>query len=179
MKFILKSKKTAQTKQPKTPTFQLLFQVTKTFFSIKPTKLINPILNVFWVILILSICSTIRFTPATFGPLKISILCGLSFLLLVNIVAIWKQPQNKTIDTFKVPLFPFIPLIGIAINIYLVLTLKPMTWIRFSIWFLIGLIFYFCFGIRNSKERIVVSDLNVNRLNIKHESDWKKESTKM
>jgi cationic amino acid transporter 2 len=81
--------------------------------------------------------------------------------------ALWKQPENKEIDSFKVPLFPFLPLAGIFINVYLLYTLSATTWYRFLVWFILGLIIYFAYGIRNSNEN--------KKLNVQiHEKDDKK-----
>lgn len=39
---------------------------------------------------------------------------------------------------FNVAGVPLVPSIGILINIYLMMRLSPVTWIRFSIWMIIG-----------------------------------------
>ena len=44
---------------------------------------------------------------------------------------------------FKVPFSPVFPLIGIAFCVYLMIQLPGVTWIRFLIWLIIGLIIYF------------------------------------
>lgn len=40
------------------------------------------------------------------------------------------------------------------INLYLMLMLDVWTWIRFGVWMIIGIVIYFLYGIRNSKEKI-------------------------
>ncbi|CAF0949667.1 unnamed protein product, partial [Brachionus calyciflorus] len=81
---------------------------------------------------------------------------GIAIILLFNIVLfsliIWRQPQNKNIKTFKTPFAPFIPILSSFINIYLMTTLSLATWLRFFIWFVIGLVVYFIYGASHSKE---------------------------
>ncbi|XP_015235255.1 PREDICTED: high affinity cationic amino acid transporter 1-like isoform X1 [Cyprinodon variegatus] len=71
-------------------------------------------------------------------------------LLLVFII--WRQPESKTKLSFKVPLLPFIPVISMFVNVYLMMQLDRGTWIRFSIWMAIGFVIYFCYGIHHSNE---------------------------
>ncbi|XP_011481652.1 high affinity cationic amino acid transporter 1 isoform X1 [Oryzias latipes] len=71
-------------------------------------------------------------------------------VLLVFIVC--RQPESRTPLSFKVPLVPFIPVISMFVNVYLMMQLDRGTWVRFSVWMAIGLVIYFCYGIRHSTE---------------------------
>lgn len=51
---------------------------------------------------------------------------------------------------FKTPLFPFSPIMGIILCGYLMLSLPAITWWRFVIWWIIGLLIYFTYGYRHS-----------------------------
>jgi APA family basic amino acid/polyamine antiporter len=49
-----------------------------------------------------------------------------------------------------VPGAPFTPLISVAACLYLMLQLPRVTWIRFGLWLLLGLVIYFLYGYRHS-----------------------------
>ncbi|MBF0479121.1 MAG: amino acid permease [Candidatus Omnitrophica bacterium] len=59
-----------------------------------------------------------------------------------------KEPHRHR--TFKVPLNPVIPLLGVASCVFLMTALPAITWIRFIVWLLIGLVVYFMYGIKHS-----------------------------
>ncbi|XP_050333480.1 cationic amino acid transporter 3 isoform X1 [Bactrocera neohumeralis] len=64
---------------------------------------------------------------------------------ILTLVMICVQPREPVIKTFRVPIVPLLPAISVFINIYLMLQLDVMTWIRFGIWMLIGIpIFIAC-----------------------------------
>ncbi|XP_044144954.1 cationic amino acid transporter 4 [Bufo gargarizans] len=73
---------------------------------------------------------------------------------LISLFLIWVHEQQKKTTTFQVPLVPLIPSLSILLNIYLMLKLNYMTWVRFAVWLAIGLIVYFGYGIWHSKENL-------------------------
>jgi basic amino acid/polyamine antiporter, APA family len=54
---------------------------------------------------------------------------------------------------FRVPWVPLTPLISIAACAYLMWQLPTVTWIRFGIWLVVGLILYFTYGYTHSTLR--------------------------
>ena len=48
-----------------------------------------------------------------------------------------KFPQGRTVG-FATPGVPITPILGIAINFYLMLRLSPLTLIRFTVWMVLG-----------------------------------------
>ena len=52
---------------------------------------------------------------------------------------------------FKVPAVPAIPLISMALCVFLVIQLDTMTWIAFVLWTIAGLAIYFAYGMKHSK----------------------------
>ncbi|XP_075070809.1 cationic amino acid transporter 4 [Mixophyes fleayi] len=73
---------------------------------------------------------------------------------LISVLLIWVHEQQKKTATFQVPLVPLIPSLSILLNIYLMLKLNYMTWVRFTVWLAIGLFVYFGYGIWHSKENL-------------------------
>jgi basic amino acid/polyamine antiporter, APA family len=51
---------------------------------------------------------------------------------------------------FRVPLVPFLPIVSILFSLYLMFNLPRVTWIRFIVWIVIGLIVYFLYSRRHS-----------------------------
>ncbi|XP_078494556.1 cationic amino acid transporter 4-like [Ciona intestinalis] len=59
--------------------------------------------------------------------------------------------QNTQGSGFKVPFVPFIPFLSIVVNIWLMLNLHVLTWARFGIWNVLGLLIYFLYSFSHSK----------------------------
>ncbi|VDG17841.1 amino acid permease [Lactiplantibacillus mudanjiangensis] len=62
--------------------------------------------------------------------------------------------QNKKLNQikgFRVPLYPVLPIISGLACIFMMTQLSKETWIASLIWFVLGLIIYFSYGIRHSK----------------------------
>jgi APA family basic amino acid/polyamine antiporter len=54
---------------------------------------------------------------------------------------------------FRVPWVPFTPMISVVACFYLMYKLPGITWIRFGIWLLVGLVLYFLYGSKHSRLR--------------------------
>uniref|UniRef100_A0A3B4D4W2 Cationic amino acid transporter C-terminal domain-containing protein n=1 Tax=Pygocentrus nattereri TaxID=42514 RepID=A0A3B4D4W2_PYGNA len=70
---------------------------------------------------------------------SIAILSVLAMVCLILTFIIWRQPQSKNKLSFKVPLLPFIPVVSMFVNVYLMMQLDRGTWIRFALWLSIGM----------------------------------------
>ncbi|TNN86494.1 Cationic amino acid transporter 4 [Liparis tanakae] len=75
-----------------------------------------------------------------------------SVAYVLSLALIWFHEPHTTRKTFQVPLVPLTPAASILINIFLMLKLSYLTWIRFTVWIAIGLLVYFGYGIWHSKE---------------------------
>ena len=63
----------------------------------------------------------------------------------------WREPDRPR--PFRVPLVPWVPLLGIASCAFLAAGLPAVTWIRFGGWLGIGLVLYLAYGYRRSALR--------------------------
>ena len=82
-------------------------------------------------------------------------LCNIGTLfafVLVSIgVIVLRKTRPEVERRFRTPGVPVTPLITVGFCFYLMYSLPTVTWIRFGIWLLIGLLIYFLFGVRHSK----------------------------
>ncbi|XP_069780662.1 cationic amino acid transporter 2 isoform X2 [Narcine bancroftii] len=85
-------------------------------------------------------------------PWSLGLLATFLVLFSIAVFIITKQPQSQTRVAFMVPLLPYLPVLSIFVNIYLMMQLSGGTWIRFSIWMIFGFAIYFGYGIRHSVE---------------------------
>ncbi|XP_020791031.2 cationic amino acid transporter 4 [Boleophthalmus pectinirostris] len=75
-----------------------------------------------------------------------------SLAFVVSLALIWVHEPQKDTKTFQVPLVPLTPGASILVNVFLMMKLSVMTWIRFAVWIAIGVVVYFGYGIWHSKE---------------------------
>ncbi|CAG5106323.1 Oidioi.mRNA.OKI2018_I69.chr1.g2789.t2.cds [Oikopleura dioica] len=71
-------------------------------------------------------------------------------VLLYLMLKIAQLPPNRTKLPFMVPFVPLLPMSAILANIFLMCRLSTLTWIRFTIWCIIGAVIYFGYGMRFS-----------------------------
>ncbi|MFF0493111.1 amino acid permease [Nocardia sp. NPDC004068] len=74
----------------------------------------------------------------------------LAFVVVCAAVIVLRYRQPDLPRTFRTPLMPVIPLVGIAFSVWLITYLEPVTWLRFAVWFVIGMIIYFAYSRRHS-----------------------------
>ena len=73
-----------------------------------------------------------------------------AFVLVSVGILILRKTDPDRARPFRTPLVPWVPLIAIAMCVYLMVHLPVVTWIRFILWLGAGLIFYVLYGMRHS-----------------------------
>jgi APA family basic amino acid/polyamine antiporter len=76
-----------------------------------------------------------------------------AFVLVCAGVIVLRYRDPDRPRKFRTPLVPYIPLLGIASCLYLMLGLPWPTWVRFGLWLAIGLVIYLVYGITRSRLR--------------------------
>ena len=73
-----------------------------------------------------------------------------AFILVCIGVIILRIKDPHRPRGFKVPFNPLLPLLGVVACIFLMTGLSPITWVRFFLWLIVGLIIYFAYSYRHS-----------------------------
>jgi APA family basic amino acid/polyamine antiporter len=76
-----------------------------------------------------------------------------AFVLVSLGVIVLRRKEPDRHRPFRVPFVPWTPIISIVACIYLMINLPRVTWIRFGLWLLVGLIFYWLYGLSHSRLR--------------------------
>ena len=64
--------------------------------------------------------------------------CFLGILIIFGAVVMQLQPRNNAKFPFKVPCVPVLPIASVVVNLFLLLKLSVWTWVRFSVWMVLG-----------------------------------------
>eukprot|EP00794_Sanderia_malayensis_P014973 gene14973-16516_t len=75
-------------------------------------------------------------------------------LSIASIVVIVSMPQSTMKFGFMAPCVPGMPILAIYCNIFLMLRLSTITWVRFAAWMIIGALIYLLYGTWYSKTGI-------------------------
>ncbi len=113
--------------------------------------------------------------PSTQTPVRVIVMCGLTMALIAGFVPLGDLAELVNIGTlaafvlvcfgvivlritkpdmhrpFRTPFSPLLPILGMLSCGALMAFLPSLTWLRFVIWLVIGLIVYFSYSIHNSK----------------------------
>jgi APA family basic amino acid/polyamine antiporter len=73
------------------------------------------------------------------------------FFMSIGVIPLRKRKDIPNKDGFKVPFYPVLPLISGALCLFMLFELPIETWIAAGIWFVLGLIVYFSYGIKHSR----------------------------
>ena len=76
-----------------------------------------------------------------------------AFILVAIGILILRVREPDRPRKFRVPFSPVTPVLGILMCLFLMKGLPGVTWIRFGLWLLAGLVLYFVYGMRQSRLR--------------------------
>lgn len=80
---------------------------------------------------------------------NIGILLAFVVVCVAVIVLRYKRPELPR--GFRCPGMPVVPLVGVVFSIWLITFLQWQTWVRFAVWFVVGLAVYFAYSYRRSE----------------------------
>jgi APA family basic amino acid/polyamine antiporter len=75
----------------------------------------------------------------------------LAFVVVCTAVVVLRYREPDLARGFRCPGMPVVPIVGVAFSIWLLTELDVITWIRFAVWLVIGLVIYFCYGRKRSR----------------------------
>ncbi|XP_055368166.1 cationic amino acid transporter 2 isoform X2 [Betta splendens] len=124
-----------------------------------PSEHSSSVVNMSVGVLVLLVCVVSYLTTYHIGAVLaleawvLALLCACLLVFTGCTLMVCRQPQTSKKVSFMVPLLPFLPILSIFVNIYLMVQLSGDTWVRFSVWMAVGFLIYFGYGIWHSEER--------------------------
>ncbi len=79
---------------------------------------------------------------------NIGILLAFVLVCVAVIVLRYRHPEMER--PFRCPWLPVVPGLGVVFSLWLISFLSPVTWLRFVVWFVIGLVVYLLYSYRHS-----------------------------
>src|SRR5687767_207869 len=90
------------------------------------------------------------FVPARVVGEMVSIGTLLAFVLVCVGVWVMRVKMPDAPRSFKTPLVPFVPIMGIIICVGMMAFLPADTWVRLMVWMALGIVIYFAYSKKNS-----------------------------
>jgi APA family basic amino acid/polyamine antiporter len=84
----------------------------------------------------------------------------LAFVVVCVAVIVLRYRRPDLPRSFRCPWVPVVPAIGVLFSLWLISFLQPITWIRFAVWFVIGMAIYFGYSRRKSLLNTEAADQN-------------------
>ncbi len=121
----------------------------KKFFAAVHPKFRTPYKNTIAVGILAAIVGSI--TPIDDIGKMVNIGTLLAFVIVCIAVMVLRNTNPDQPRPFRTPLVPFVPVMGIVFNGYMMYKLGWINWARLIIWLIIGLVVYFTYGRHHSK----------------------------
>jgi APA family basic amino acid/polyamine antiporter len=121
----------------------------KKFFAEIHPKFRTPFKNTFLVGTIAGIVGAL--TPIDDIGKMVNIGTLLAFVIVCISIIVLRRTDPDKERPFRTPWVPFIPMLGILFNGYMMVKLGWLNWARLVIWLVIGLVLYFTYGQKHSR----------------------------
>jgi APA family basic amino acid/polyamine antiporter len=121
----------------------------KKFFAAVHPKFRTPYKNTIAVGLLAAIVGSV--TPIDDIGKMVNIGTLLAFVIVCIAVMVLRNTNPGQARPFRTPWVPFVPVMGILFNGYMMYKLGWVNWARLIIWLVIGLVVYFTYGRHHSK----------------------------
>lgn len=121
----------------------------KKFFAAVHPKFRTPYKNTIAVGLLAAIVGSV--TPIDDIGKMVNIGTLLAFVIVCIAVMVLRNTNPDQPRPFRTPLVPFVPILGILFNGYMMYKLGWINWARLIIWLVIGLVVYFTYGRYHSR----------------------------
>ena len=128
----------------------------RSFFADVHPKFRTPYKNTILVGLLAAIVGSV--TPIDDIGKMVNIGTLLAFVIVCIAVMILRQRSPHAKRPFRTPWVPFVPIMGILFNGYMMYKLGWVNWARLIIWLIIGLVVYFTYGRHNSRVQAMEAD---------------------
>jgi APA family basic amino acid/polyamine antiporter len=80
-----------------------------------------------------------------------------AFIIVAASVIVLRRKQPERPRSFRVPLVPLVPILSIVCCVILMMGLPLLTWVRFILWMVLGLVIYFLYS-RHQTARLAVNE---------------------
>jgi APA family basic amino acid/polyamine antiporter len=121
----------------------------KKFFAELHPKFRTPFKNTFLVGSIAGIVGAL--TPIDDIGKMVNIGTLLAFVIVCISIIVLRRTDPTKDRPFRTPWVPFIPILGVLFNGYMMIKLGELNWIRLFVWLAIGLVVYFTYGQKHSR----------------------------
>jgi len=121
----------------------------KKFFAAVHPKFRTPWKNTILVGLLAAIVGSI--TPIDDIGKMVNIGTLLAFVIVCTAVIVLRRTNPEQARPFRTPWVPFVPILGICFNGYMMYKLGWVNWARLIVWLVIGLFVYFNYGRHHSR----------------------------
>ncbi len=93
----------------------------------------------------------------------------LAFVLVCISIIVLRRTRPDIPRPFRCPAVPVVPALGVLFSLWLISFLEPITWLRFVVWFVVGLGIYFLYSHQHSLLNRPAADLEVEA--VRHRGD--------